>query len=785
MLRYALTIFLSAFLLFQVQPLIGRYILPWFGGTPAVWTSCMLFFQSALLGGYAYAHWTTNFLRPRAQAGLHLLLLTLSMISLPITPDTSWKPVGSEMPVGRILLLLTATIGAPYFLLSSTGPLMQGWFAQTHPNKSPYRLYALSNVGSLLALITYPFAFEPFLALQTQGMMWSWGYLAFALCAGWCAWKQMPRAVSAQERFTAEPTGERPLQVTEILPSNGTAEKRPGIESLILWLALSACGSVVFLATTNQLCQEISVVPALLVLPLALYLLSFVICFDNERWYHRGVFALMLIGSVIWATFVLSHGVEESFWAQLAAYPLAMFACVMCCHGELVRSKPHPRYLTLFFLTISVGGALGGMIVALAAPYFFLSNWEYHLGLIGTGLLLSYSMFRYPSPRPVLNANEWGWVVLATIWMAVAGVLFTQAREEVTECKFITRNFYGVLKVKENDSTNTLVHGRIMHGFQFRDDERRHWPTSYYGPNSGISIAMSFHPRRQTGIPLRVGVVGLGTGTIAALAKEGDSMRFYEINPAVLALSDPEFRFLKNGTATPPDNGQGGDRFFTYLTDSNAAIEVVLGDARVQMEHELAAHDSQQFDVLAIDAFSSDSIPMHLLTKECVEVYFKQLKSGHRFRPRRSRPHPCLAVYFKHLRSGHSFLPRRARPHPCVAVYFKRKPRRDGVLALHISNRVVNLRGICRGLAKEFNTTCLLIDSDDDDDVGESGATWVLLTRNKDFFMTPEVEQATTPWDEDDPGPLLWTDDFCSILQLPIIWGPPPEWWTDLWKKPK
>src|SRR5690349_2386699 len=202
MLRYALTIFLSAFLLFQVQPLIGRYILPWFGGTPAVWTTCMLFFQSILLAGYAYAHWTTNFLKPRGQAGLHLVLLIVSMACLPITPSSSWKPTGSEMPVGQILLLLTATIGAPYLLLSSTGPLMQGWFSQTNPNESPYRLYALSNVGSLLALVTYPFVFEPYLALQTQGTLWSWGYLAFAMCGGWCALKQLPAVFNSAEKFT-------------------------------------------------------------------------------------------------------------------------------------------------------------------------------------------------------------------------------------------------------------------------------------------------------------------------------------------------------------------------------------------------------------------------------------------------------------------------------------------------------------------------------------------------------------------------------------------------------
>lgn len=732
MLRYALTIFLSAFLLFQVQPLIGRYILPWFGGTPAVWTTCMLFFQSVLLGGYAYAHWTTNFLRPRGQAGLHLLLLTLSMSCLPITPDASWKPTGSEMPVGRILLLLGATIGAPYFLLSSTGPLMQGWFSQTHPDKSPYRLYSLSNIGSLLALITYPFVFEPYLTLHTQGRMWSWGYLAFALCGAWCALRQMPRSSTA-ERFTVEPAA-RPRQVkTQSAASDG---QRPQWDSLLLWLGLSACGSTVFLATTNQLCQEISVVPTFLILPLALYLLSFVICFDNERWYDRGVFTPLLIYASVWACIVLSRGVEATFLAQIIAFPLAMFAAVMCCHGELVRAKPHPRFLTLFYLTVSVGGALGGVVVALVAPYLFNGHWEYHFGLIATGLILAYSMFRHPSPRPFIQGNEWGWIVLATIWMAVAGVLFTQAREELDECVFVTRNFYGVLRVKEtrnidendgeNLSTRTLVHGRIMHGFQFLDPVRSLWPTSYYGPKSGVSVATTFHPRRQAEIPLRIGVVGLGTGTIAALAKPGDTMRFYEINPAVLALSDPSFLKLRESTAKAPDQGNGGEPYFTYLRDSKATVEVVLGDARVQMEHELAANDSQQFDVLAIDAFSSDSIPIHLLTKECVEVYFKQLKS---------------------------------------------EEGKEGILALHISNRVVNLKGICRGLAKEFNTSCLLIESVDDDYVGESGATWALLTRNLEFLQTFEVEQATTAWAKSDPKPLLWTDDFCSILQLPIIWG--------------
>ena len=716
MLRYALTIFLSAFLLFQVQPLIGKYILPWFGGTPSVWTTCMLFFQLLLLGGYAYAHLIASKLSTRNQTILHLGLLGASVAFLwQFPPDASWKPADSQSPSLRILLLLGATIGAPYLVLSSTGPLLQQWFHRTNPGRSPYRLYALSNVGSLLALLTYPFLVEPSLKLGMQAMIWSAGYVCFAVLCGWCAVKLM----RASRETTAPATTTAGVLTVEPVTSGEVGQQRlskPSWVDVTMWIALAAAGSAMLLATTNQMSQEVAVVPFLWILPLALYLLTFIICFDSPMWYLRSLFIVALAASTSFTYNVLVEGAGAELWKQVVAFSATMFVSCMVCHGELYKSRPHPRYLTLFYLCISAGGAIGGLLVAIVAPNVFPGYWEYHIVLPAICALALLSFSRDPNWILYRGRPRLVWAVLIATWIGLVVSLVKEAQKQQEDTIYMARNFYGALKVEEHYKDDDawrfyqLTHGRIMHGIQYRDPEKRYWPTSYYGSVTGIGISIEKHPRRsaenEEDRALRVGVVGLGTGTTAALMQKGDYLRYYEINPQVIRLSDQRL--------------SDSDKFFTYLSDAEkrgASVDVVLGDARVQMERELERGESQQFDVLAVDAFSSDAIPMHLLTRECTEIYWKHLKP-------------------------------------------------DGILALHISNRHMDLAPVCRALAEEFGHTAVRIHSYDVEELGVDSAEWILLTRNEEFLNSGVVQSSESEWDPDSPPPLLWTDDYGSIWQI-------------------
>jgi len=692
MARYAITIFLSAFLLFQVQPLIGKFILPWFGGSPAVWTSCMLFFQVALLAGYSYAHFITSKLSQRSQMICHLTLLIVSLAFLPISPNADfWKPRTEEMPIGQILALLATTIGLPYFLLSTTGPLLQESFRR-ETGRPPYRLYSLSNVGSLLALLTYPFAFEPALKLQTQIWGWSIGYALFVVMCGWCALQ-----------FT------RPAHASVVEPVAGAdpqRENKPTWRDILLWLALAACGSVMLLATTNQLCQEISAVPFLWVLPLAIYLITFIFCFDHERWYHHNLFLVLLTISVLAACYAMFQGTALGIWTQLAIYSSTLWVCCMVCHGELVRAKPAPKYATLFYLMVSAGGAAGGILVAIVAPLVLNDYWEYHIALIATIVLAFFATYRGSSHS--LSRTQARWVAAGGFSVAVGlalgwGISALKSKSLALESNLeTTRNFYGVLHVNfednphdENGPKRELINGRIQHGYQYMDPDKSRWPTTYYGHPSGIGLAIDYHPRRESANPLRIGVVGLGCGTLAVYGRPGDTIRFYEINPEVIRVSD---------------------EYFTYLSDSEANVEVVLGDARIKMEQELAADNAQQFDILAIDAFSSDAIPMHLLTLECVRLFLDHLQP-------------------------------------------------DGILCLHISNRFLDLSGVVRGIANELGYECVMIDSDGDESEGRDYSSWAILTKNQAFLETPDVSDAIRPWNDEDAPLIIWTDDYGSLWQ--------------------
>ena len=603
MLLYVLSVFLSAFLVFQIQPVIARTILPWFGGTPAVWSSVMLFFQVALTGGYAYAYWLIGRVHARKQGGLHMLLLGVSLALIiglgivwpsPVTPSVAWKPAGAEWPVARIVAILTLAVGLPYFALATNGPIMQAWSARAFPGRSPYWLYALSNVGSLLALVTYRVLIEPFFTVQQEGWAWSVGYLLFVALTG---------CTSVRSR----------RQAAEVPPETAAGQAAPPVvlpSRLIqcLWMALSAVASVMLLAVTSHITQEVAVVPFLWILPLAIYLFTFVLAFSGERRYHRPLFSALLAMMSVTCIYVTLHP-GTSMTGQITCFSVSLFVACMVAHGELYRLRPDPAYLTRFYVMISVGGAIGGAFVNLVAPAVFSGYWELQIGWAVLWLLMAVLTFVRPTtelPRRWRTEHDAvvGGLAVASVVVVLSGY---SKLVHATGDVYRERNFYGVLRVGQDKEhrSYTLVHGVTVHGTQFRDPAMRNTPTTYYWGGSGIGLVLVNHPRYGRG--MRVGVLGLGVGTLAAYGRSGDVYRFYEINPLVLRLA----------------NGQGG--YFSFLRDSAADVRVVPGDARISLERELAAGERQRFDVLVLDTFNSDAIPVHLITREAFAVYLEHL----------------------------------------------------------------------------------------------------------------------------------------------------------------
>ena len=559
-------------------------------------------------------------------------------------------------------------------MLSATAPLLQRWFTLGASRKSPWRLYALSNFGSFLGLLGYPFVFEPFLRLRTQGWIWSSAYVLFVAACSWTAWRV--RSFEAAAAEAVEPAA------------------RLTVLTVLFWLGLSTCGSILLVATTNQISEDIAVSPFLWVAALAIYLLTFVLAFESDRFYRRTLFAIAAGIAAPVGCMLQAASISLSLRLQLALYLVVQFVVCMLCHGELARSRPSPRYLTTFYLTIAAGGALGGAFVALVAPRIFTEFSELPIGLAGACLLGFVGWLRTGALSQWTSRNLAVRVPLMALLIGgLAAVAATvSGRKQGAEAS--ARNFYGILRVFERKDEvgpyRELQHGRTLHGIQYLAPAQRDWPTSYYGPESGIAIALKTLDKPAR----RIAVVGLGTGTLAAWGHAGDMFRFYDINPDVEPIARS---------------------WFSFLADSHARTEVVLGDARVQLGRELAAGQSQDFDLIAVDAFSGDSIPMHLLTAECADIYRRRLTPG-------------------------------------------------GVLALHISNRVLSLDPVARGVARYLGWTAVQVVSADDPAVGESSSQWVLITQNAEFLKRTGLSQKSSEWS--DRAPITWTDDFASLWQV-------------------
>ena len=670
-LLFAKTIFLGAFLLFLIEPLFAKLILPWFGGSAAVWATCLVFFQTALLLGYFYADATTRRLTPKRQSAMHTGLLVVSLFWLSIAPESFWRAHVRVDPAWRILGLLTFSIGLPFVLLSATSPLLQTWYARRASGRSPYHLFALSNCASLLALLSFPFLIEPRLSSRQQSILWSSVYALFAICCSLTAWYSRSNATNT---FALN---QSPAATEERTP--------PSYRTKLLWLSLSACGSMMLLAVTNHLSENVAPVPLLWVLPLALYLLSFALVFAKRSFYSRWFVARLLAVSLGCAgCAIYDSSITHAIQISVPLFCAALFVICFFCHGELVQRKPAAHYLTSFYLTIALGGALGAVCVGLLAPHILSGVYELPIVLLLAAILGSVVLWQA------------GWSA-RIFWLGVSGamcaVLVWNVRTTREDTVAMMRNFYGALRIQDFKvgralPYRSLVHGTIQHGAQYLTFPENRNPTTYYGRKSGVGLALRFCCGDG---PKRVGVIGLGAGTLAAYGKPGDSFRFYEINPQVIEVA----------------NG-----WFTFLKQSPAKSEVILGDARLSLESE----PSQQFDVLAVDAFSGDAIPVHLLTRE------------------------AFAVYFRHL-----------------------KP--DGILAVHTSNTYLNLAPVVKLLAEDAGYATRFIASEEDPLMMISSADWVLVTRNQRFLNVPE----TSVGGENIvvlSGLRLWTDDYNNLFDI-------------------
>jgi len=790
-LLFASTSFLSAFLMFQVQLIVSKCILPWFGGSAAVWTTSMLVFQLLLLGGYIYSHVISAKVSAIAQTRIHLALLLIAFVMVlalsfvwpsAITPGASWKPRTGGDPTRDVMAIILVSTGLPFFVLSTTGPLLQRWFARLGGGSGTYRLYSISNVGSLLGLLTFPFLLEPTLRITTQGRVWSLLFGAFIAGCAICAWK----ARNATEETKIEET-----QAAGDNVYGATAETPASLLTYAMWFLLAACPSSLLLATTNLLCQQVTTVSLLWVLPLSIYLLSFILCFDDPRWYRRSFFH-PLFAVILFLT--CAGLIVNNILSQAILLPALLFLGCMICHGELVRLKPGVKRLTSFYLTVSAGGAAGGIFVGIVAPHIFTFFTEFQLTLASIVILLLVCLFLDPDSwiferglrlpvaitgSAILTAYLAGRrfrlgvpqllerlhfypvalvigtvVILGTYILGRGqgsghGLLVEQLQAPEAEQKerrpplpwpahtrgfrFVqvyvgclallalaalyrstrsspepylsSRNFYGAVRVFRDAHDRVLVHARTVHGLQL-DPPNDRIGTTYYGKNSAIGILLQNHPKRSIpGKSLRVGLVGLGAGTLATYGQPGDYFRYYEINPDVVKLSS------------------GPQPVFTYLRDSAARVDVELGDARLLLERELAKGEIQKFDVLVLDAFAGGTVPVHLLTREAFDTYWQHLDPD------------------------------------------------GGIIAVNITSGHIDLSPVLQGASAYFHAASIV-----DDDASEfpcKNSRWVLLTRTSGALNIQGLEQTALSARMQIP-PRLWTDDYSDIFRLERYFRFPP-----------
>jgi spermidine synthase len=765
--------FVGATLLFVVQPMVGKMILPLLGGTPAVWSTCMVFFQAALLAGYAYAHASTAWLgaSPR-QALLHLGILVIPLSVLPLAVNPHFLRGGAANPVLDVLLLLSVSVGLPFFVVSATAPLLQKWFSHTgHPAaRDPYFLYAASNLGSMLALLGYPTLIEPRLHLRgeswmTQTRLWSVGYVALAALIALCAlvlWRRAAVPAPVPVESSVPPASSALVLPPSMLPASMLNNEPPSMRRRLRWIVLAFVPSSLFIGATTYITTDVAAVPLLWVLPLAIYLLSFILTFGHwpdrlHRLVTRATLPVLLT-----VLFLMVSGFKQRIWITMLWHFLLLLLVALACHGELARSRPASRYLTEFYLLLSVGGVLGGLFNALIAPVVFGSLAEYPLVMVLAGVLLSardpgpsrsrradlvlalavvglglvlYSdslsvridfefltgLLKIPSERAVewltpirraankilmyglplvgvfaLRRRPWVMGAALGCLLLVSGYVDARRDDQIRQ----SRSFFGVLQVSRDESYTELRHGTTLHGRQSRDPARRGEPLSYYTREGPIGRLFAELDRRST--TRRTAVIGLGTGTLAAYARPGDAITFYEIDSLVRDIAFDR-------------------RYFTYVSDAAArgvSIRVEMGDARIRMEAVRKERPGELYDLIVVDAFSSDAIPVHLLTREALRLYFDMLKVG-------------------------------------------------GLLALHLSNRYLSLEPVVANLAEEAQLEGVVWSDEAPAIDGATSSTWAVLARTREALGNLARDEK---WDatklEVDPRVGVWTDDFHNLLRV-------------------
>ena len=590
-------------------------------------------------------------------------------------------------PVMRILFVLTASVGLPFFLLSSTSTLIQSWFARINNKKSPYSFYAVSNTASLLALISYPLFFEQAWPLHKQAMYWFVIYIIFAISITWIIFKvnQSCLEISQDHNFQADHLMGKGVGASK--------DSKPSLKSYLYWICLSAAASVMLLSVTSRISMDIAPVPFMWVITLSLYLLSFVFTFVNIPMNSQKLWMVFLIIALGAAWLCLKLEGSFDVISNILIHSLILFACCVFCHSRLFFSKPPSSHLSSFYLAMGYGGAFGGLLVNIFAPVFFKGFWEFHLGLIFCAVTAMIALF--------------GQKILKQYYIRLSGIILLSffaflisidLISNIKDSKGSFRNFYGLLQldhaIVNNVRVTKLYHNSIMHGLQFSTDPHRYEPTSYFIKESGVGLAFRFHPNRKSGKKINAGVIGLGIGTLAAYGRQGDDIRFYEINPDVIKLASKT-------------------RWFTYLKDSKANIDVVSGDARLSLENELESKGLHRFDIFAIDAFSGDSIPVHLLTKEAFELYFAHLK-------------------------------------------------KDGIIAIHISNRYIDFEPVIQALTKHFEMKAIVVET-----FKEKYYTsrWVLITGNNVFWTDPNIKSSGGVLKKSKEIK-LWTDEYSSLWNV-------------------
>ncbi len=724
----AITLFLSSSLLFLVQPMIAKMVLPLLGGTPAVWNTCMVFFQATLLAGYLYVHAATHWLRPRQQVVLHVALLAMSLLTVPIVLITRGDPPPSGMPVLWLLRVLLVTVGVPFFMASTSSPLLMRWFARTdHPSAhDPYFLSVAANLGSVFALLAYPALVEPTLRLADQSSLWAVGYSLFVLLTLGCYW--LVYRAGASHHSDGQP--EAP-PVTEAMPPIPWTDR-------LRWGALAFIPSSLMLGVTTFVTTDIAAVPLFWVLPLIIYLLTFVLVFAKRVIVPPALASRALPLSALVLVTVIVFASHLPPVAQSPLHLITFFFAAMVCHGELARTRPASAQLTGFYLSMSVGGLLGGVFNAVVAPVAFTSVIEYPLAIVlacavrpidpdritsrldrqldillplafGAGILAIMFVFGGRDPRDPI-AVLMMYIVPSVVCFSfkrrpvrfalglgalmLGSGIYVSAHERVP---YRNRSFFGVYRVVEDPDRGLrmLVHGRIVHGAQSLDPAHRREPLTYFHRSGPFGQALA--ALQDVSPKSRIAVIGLGIGSLAAYGQAGQHWTFYEIDPAIAALAR-------------------GDRYFTFLHDSPADVRVVLGDARISITREAA----RSFDVLILDAFSSDSIPVHLITRQALQLYERVLEP-------------------------------------------------NGIMIFHISNRYIDLEPVIADLASDAGLVALTEDEvnvpEADQRAGRSPSHWVVIAgANADLgALTRDprwVRLAAKPH-----GP-IWSDDFSNPLAL-------------------